>query len=132
MMSRPEWERFRSLEGQLVEIELERMPAGGLAELASTIAALAAQSHVQTEKIEVWRYTEQDRPGFHNVQDYLVLENFMRQINLPKFAERAATQDTPALRKHFRERVFIVKKRPDKARWEPKARALERVIFLAI
>lgn len=129
-MSRADWERFRSREGQLVEIELERMPAGGLAEPASAIAALAAQCHVQAERIEVWRYTEQERPGPHTVQGYLVLQNFTRQINLPKFADRVSTQDTPGLRKHLREHVFLVKEQPDKGRWKPKAQALERVVFL--
>jgi hypothetical protein len=129
-MTRDEWERFRSYEGQLVEIELERVPAGGRAETASAIAALAGQCHVQTERIEVWRYTKQDRPGFHNVQDYLVLQNFTRQINLAKFAERVSAQDTPALRKYLREQIFLVKERPDKGRWQPKERKLERIVFL--
>jgi hypothetical protein len=130
-IDRAEWEQFRSCEGQLVDIELERMAPGSLAEPASAIAALAAQCHVQTERIEVWRYTEQERPGPHNVQDYLVLENFTRQVNLPKFAERVSTQDTPALRKHLNAHVFLVKQRPDKGRWVPKARVLERVVFLS-
>jgi hypothetical protein len=130
-MARAEWERFRPHEGQLIEIELERTPPGGLAESASAIAALAAQCHVQTERLEVWRYAEQDRPGFHNLQDYLVLQNFTRQIHLPKFAERVSTHDTPRLRKLLREHVFLVKERSDKGRWEPKARALERVVFLS-
>jgi hypothetical protein len=130
-MTRAEWERFRSCEGQLVEVELERVPAGGLADAASAIAALAAQCPVQTLRLEVWRYSEQGSPSPLNVQDYLVLENFARQINLPKFAARASTRDAPTLRRHLREHVFLVKARPDKARWEPKIRALERVIFLA-
>lgn len=129
-MARAGWERFRSHEGQLVEIELERVPAGGLAEPASAIAALAARCHVQTERIEVWRYTEQERPGPHNVHDYLVLENFTQKIHLPKFAERVSIPDTPNLRKHLRDHIFLVRARPDKGRWEPKARALERVVFL--
>jgi hypothetical protein len=131
IMTRAEWERFRSHEGQLIELELERIPADALAALAAAIAALASQCLVQTERIEVWRYRDKDRPGTLNVQDYLVLENFTRQINLPKFTERVSTQDTPELRKHLREHVFIVKQRPDKGRWEPKPRALERVVFLA-
>ena len=129
-MARAEWERFRSHEGQLIEIELERMPPGGLAASAASIAILAAECSVHTERIEVWRYTEQALPGPHNVQDYLVLKNFTRRINLTKFAERISTRDTPSLRKHLREYVFIVKERPDKGGWEAKARVLERVVFL--
>ncbi len=78
----------------------------------------------------MWRNTERDRPGPHNVQGYLVFENLTRRINLTKFAERASTQDTPGLRKHLRAHVFIVKGRADKGRWQPKARALEQVVFL--
>jgi len=52
-------------------------------------------------------------------------------VNVPMFAERASTQDSPKLRKHLREHVFIVKARPDKGRWEAKARALERIVFLS-
>lgn len=47
------------------------------------------------------------------------------------FAERASIQDSPNLRKHLREHVFIVKERPDKGRWEPKAWALERIVFMS-
>lgn len=130
-LARPEWERFRSHEGQLIEIELERTPAGGVAASSAALASLAAECSVHTERIEVWRYTERERPGPHNVQDYLVLEDFTRRINLTKFAERVSTQDTPSLRKHLREHVFIVKERPDKGRWEAKARTLERVVFLS-
>ena len=61
---------------------------------------------------------------------YLVLQNLARRLNVPLFAERSSTQDSPKLRKHLREHVFIVKERPDKGRWEPKARALERLVFL--
>jgi hypothetical protein len=130
-MARAEWERFRCYEGQLIEVHLERVPAGDLAQPASAIAALAAQCHVQTERIEVWRYAHRERPGFLNVQDYLVLQNFTRQIHLPKFAERVSAQETPALWKYLRDYVFLVKQRPDKGRWEPKAQALERIVFLA-
>ena len=45
------------------------------------------------------------------------------------FAERAATQDSPKLQKQLREHVFIVKAQPDKARWQMKARAPERIVF---
>jgi len=53
-------------------------------------------------------------------------------VNVPMFAERASAQDSPKLRNHLREHVFIVKERPDKGRWEPKARALERIVFMAL
>lgn len=53
-------------------------------------------------------------------------------MNVPMFAERASAQDSPKLRNHLREHVFIVKERPDKGRWEPKARALERIVFMAL
>jgi len=129
-MARVEWERFRSHEAQLIEIELERTPSSGIAASSAAIAALAAECFVHTRGIEVWRYTEQERPGPHRVQDYRVLENLTRRINLPKFTERVAIQATPSLRKYLREHVFIVKARPDKGRWEAKARALERVVFL--
>jgi hypothetical protein len=129
-MARAEWERFRSHEGQLIEIELERTPPGGIAASSAAIATLAAECSVHTEGIEVWRYIEQERPGPHSVQDYRVLESLTRRINLPKFTERVSTQATPSLRKYLREHVFIVKERPDKGRWEAKAGALERVVFL--
>ena len=59
----------------------------------------------------------------------MVLEDLTRQLNVPMFAERAATQDSPKLQKQLREHVFIVKAQPDKARWQMKARALERIVF---
>src|SRR5882724_225703 len=43
MMTRTEWERLRAHEGKLVEIDLERAPAGSLEESASAIAGLAAE-----------------------------------------------------------------------------------------
>jgi hypothetical protein len=42
-MTRAEWQRFRSQEGRLIGIDLERTPAGGLAEAAVVIAALAGR-----------------------------------------------------------------------------------------
>lgn len=80
----------------------------------------------------MWRYDAKDRPTPYNVQEYLVLEYLTRRVNVPMFAERASTQDSPKLRKHLREHVFIVKARPDKGRWQAKARALERIVFMAI
>lgn len=130
-MTRPEWERLRADEGKLVEIDLERVPAGSLEESASVIAGLAADCSVHAERIEVWRYSAKDHPTpYCNVHEYLVLQNLGRQLNMPMFAERACTQDSKELRKHLRDHVFIVKERPDKGRWEPKARALERIVFL--
>jgi len=131
MMTRPEWERFRAHEGKLVEIDLERSPAGSLGEAASAIASLTAEYSVHTERIEVWRYHMKNPATPENVHDYLILENLSRHVNVPMFAERASTQDSPKLRKHLREHVFIVKARPDKGRWEAKARALERIVFLS-
>jgi len=98
---------------------------------ASVIAGLAAECSVHSERIEVWRYNAKDQPTPCSVHKYLVFENLTRRVNLPMFAERASTQDSPKLRKHLRERVFIVKERPDKGRWEAKARALQRMVFLS-
>jgi len=70
--------------------------------------------------------------GSHiNVQDYLALEKLSRRVNVPMFAERASTQDSPELPKQLREHVLVVKEEPDKGRWEAKARALERIVFMA-
>jgi hypothetical protein len=129
-MTRPEWERFRAHERKLVEIDLERAPAGSLGEAASAVASLAAEYWVHTGRIEVWRFHAKDPPTPENVQDYVVLENLSRHVSVPMFAERASTQDSPKLRKHLREYVFIVKAQPDKGRWEPKARAVERIVFM--
>jgi hypothetical protein len=92
MMTRPEWERFRAHEGKLVEIDLERSPAGSLGEAASAIASLTAEYSVHTERIEVWRYHVKNPPTPENVHDYLVLENLSRHVNVPTFAERASTR----------------------------------------
>jgi hypothetical protein len=77
-------------------------------------------------RIEIWRYNPKDQPTPYNVQEYLVLENLTRRVNLPMFAERASTKDSPKLGKHLREHVFIVKERRDSGRWEPKARTRYR------
>jgi hypothetical protein len=131
-MARAEWERFRACEGLLIEIDLERTPAGSLAEFASVIVGLLADCPITAERIEVWPYSEKGEPIPFNVQDYLILKNFTRQVNLPKFAERAGTQDSPQLRKHLREHVFIVRQHREKARWHPKPRCLERVVFMSV
>lgn len=65
------------------------------------------------------------------MQEYLVLQSLARDINLAKFAERASTQDSPALRKHLRAHVFLVKEQADKGRWQPKARTRERIVFIS-
>ena len=130
-MTRTEWERLRAHEGKLVETDVERAPAVGVEESASVIAALAAECPVHAGRIEVWRYNTKDQPTPCNVHEYLVLENLTRRVNVPMFAERASTRDSPKLRKHLREHIFIVKERPDKGRWEAKARALERIVFLS-
>ncbi len=126
-----EWERLSANEGKLVEIDLERVPAGGIALSASVIASLAAECAIPIKRIEVWRYSEQVPPTSDKVQEYLVLQSFMRDINLPRFAERASTQDSPALRKHLRAHVFLVRERADMGRWQPKARTRERIVFLS-
>jgi hypothetical protein len=129
-MARAQWEQLRAHERKLVEINLERVPTG-LAESASVIAGLAADCHVESRRIEVWPYNEKDQQTPLNVQRYLILDNLTpRRLNLPKFAERASTQDSPALRKYLREHVFIVKSQPDEGRWEPKAKSLERIVFM--
>ena len=80
-------------------------------------------------QLEVWRYREKASPSTTNIHKYLVLEDLTRQLNVPMFARRAAIRNAPTLRKHLREHVFIVKAQPDKARWQMKARALERIVF---
>jgi hypothetical protein len=52
-MARPEWERVRAHQGQLVEIDLERTPARSLGEAASAIGSLAAEHSVHSERLEV-------------------------------------------------------------------------------
>ena len=129
-MTRDEWKRVRAHEGRLIELDIERTLADGVASAASAIARLAAECSVHTERIEVWRYSETARPRPENLEDYLVLENFARRLNLPMFLERTSTQDSPSLRKHLRDHVFLVKERPDQGRWEPKTRVHERIVFL--
>lgn len=129
-MARAGWERLRDHEGRLVEIDLEQAPAGGVAESASMIASLAAEYLVHAARLEVWRYRENDQPTPYNVQEYLVLENLTRRVNLPIFAERASTPDSPNLRKHLRGHVFVVKELPDQGRWPAKARVLEQIVFM--
>lgn len=131
-MTRAEWARLRGHEGKLVAIELERVPPGSLAESASVIACLAAECPIQAARIEVWRHSAKASPSPTNVQKYLVLEDLTRQLNVPMFAERAATEDSPKLRKHLRQHVFIVNAHPDKARWQMKARAPERIVFKTV
>jgi hypothetical protein len=131
-MERYAWTRFRAHEGKLIEIDLARLPIGGIPESASAIAGLAHNCHVHTERIEVWRYSEKDPPQPTNLNSYLVLQNLTpRRLNLAKFAEQAATEDSPKLRKYLREHVFVVKEHPDKGRWDPKAQALERIVFMS-
>jgi hypothetical protein len=65
-------------EGKLVEIDVERVPVGGVETVASTIARSSAGYPVHTERIEVWRYNPKDGPTPDNVEDYLVLENLSR------------------------------------------------------
>ncbi len=129
-MGRAEWERLRTHEGQLVEIELTRTPSEGVEEAAAVIASLAAECPIHAVRIEIWPYNVNDRPSPSNLQDYLVVESLTRQVSLPMFAEKASTQNSQKLRKHLREHVFIVSDRPEKGRREAKARALERIVFM--
>jgi hypothetical protein len=129
-MTRIEWQRLRAHEGKLVEVDVERVPVSGVEAAASAIACVAAEYPVQTERIEVWRYDPKDEPTPDSVEDYVVLENLAQRVNVSMFAERASMADSTKLRTHLREHVFIVRKQPDKGRWEPKARVLERLVFL--
>jgi hypothetical protein len=132
-MGRADWDRFRSHDGQLIEIDLDRTTQGGTEESVAVIAALAAECSVETGKIEVWRYNESARPTFTELEPYLVLGNLTsRRLNLPMFAQRANTQDTQKLRKYLREHVFIVREQSDKGRWQLKARVIERLVFLTV
>jgi hypothetical protein len=128
-MTRTDWERLGAHEGKPVEIDVERVPPGGVEAAASAIACLAADYPVHTERIEVCRYNPKYGPTPDSVEDYLVLENLARSVDVRMFAERASMHDSPRLREHLREHVFIVKQQPDKGRWEPKAR-VERLVFL--
>jgi hypothetical protein len=124
-MTRSEWDRLKANESKLVDIDLERTPAGGVEEAASAIASLAAEWSSHTERVEVWPYRgAAGRPRALAVQKYLVLENLTRRLNVAKFAERVATEDSPQSRNFLRERVFLVTEAREKGRWEPKARAV--------
>ena len=112
-MTRIDLERVKGHQGKLVEVEVERVPVGGFEVAASTIACPAAEYPVHTERIEVWRYSPTERPAPDNVEDYLVLENLVRRVNVPMFAQRASIRDSKTLRKHRQEHVFIVKEQPD-------------------
>jgi hypothetical protein len=129
-LGRAEWQRLRTHEGRLIELEIERTPAEGVAASAAAIARLAGECSVETESIEVWRYREDTRPRLSDLHTYAVLENLPRRVKLPLFAQRTSVQDSPALRKYLREQVFLVRDQPDSGRWEPKTRILERIVFL--
>ena len=128
--ARPEWDRLRAHEGKLVEIELELAVPGSLEEAAAVIAALAAECSVEKSRIEIWPYRENDERMVEHVQDYVILENFARRLNLPMFAERAGTQDSPKLRKHLRQHVFLGRRLPENGRWMPRALVRERIVFM--
>ena len=103
---------------------------GSLEEAAAVIAALAAECSVEKSRIEIWPYRENDERMVEHVQDYVILENFARRLNLPMFAERAGTQDSPKLRKHLRQHVFLVRRLPENGRWMPRALVRERIVFM--
>jgi hypothetical protein len=115
-MTRADWRLLKAHEGKLVEIALERTPAGSAGEASAAIASLAADCPVEAQRIEVWRHHALDPPPPLNVQEYLVLESLARRVNVPAFAERASIEDSPRLRKHLRDHVFLVKKQTDKGR----------------
>ena len=76
---------------------LETLGAGGTASTLSTRSApssenatarlncggFAAEYPVHTERIEVWRYNPKDGPTPDSVEDYLVIENLARRVNVP-------------------------------------------------
>jgi hypothetical protein len=131
-MTRAEWEDFRARGGQLIELDVERIRKGDVAEAAAMISALAAECSVHTARIEVWRWRPEHHPAVNNIDRYLVLERLTRRLNVPMFAEQSNIEDSPKLRKHLREHVFIVKEQPDKGQWKPKARIRERLVFLNV
>src|SRR3989442_607155 len=55
-MTRTEGERLRAHEGKLVDIDVERAPAGGVEESASGIASRSAACSGHTQRVEGWRY----------------------------------------------------------------------------
>jgi hypothetical protein len=135
-MTRAEWEHLRCHEGRLIAIELTPVASGSVAESASVIACLAAECPIRTVRIEVWRYSEQVPPSPTNVQKYVVLDDLTQQLDVQMFVQRVPTRDSPQLRRHLREHVFIVKVQPtsqsNKARWQMKARTLERIVFKTV
>lgn len=131
-MSRDEWERFKAQERRVVAIDIERTSGATVEQAAAVIAGLAAQ-HVQPMRIEVWPYNATVDPTPSEIQDYFVVEGLTpRQIDMPKFAERVSTKDTPGLRKYLRDHVFVVSMQRDEGRRQAKARAIERVVFITV
>jgi hypothetical protein len=94
VMTRSEWERLRGVEGKVIEIELARLPGGGVQESSAGIARLAGECSVERARIEVWPYKANERPRIDHIHRYVVFENLGRRVNLPKFAERVSTSDT--------------------------------------
>ena len=132
-MSRAEWEQFKTHEGRLVDLEIDRTPGAGIEEAASLIASLAAERSLHTELIEVWPYSAINDPTPSALHDYRVVDNLTpRRIDVPKFAERAGTRDSSSLRKYLRDHVFIVKQGEDQGRREPKAHAVDRLVFMTV
>src|SRR5262249_42603161 len=130
VMARAEWQQLRSHEGRLVEINLERVERGGVAMAAAAIAALAAGQSVHAERVEVWPYSETEAPSPAKLQNYVVLEDLTQRINVVMFAKHASVTASPQLRKHLREHVFVARQETENGRWEPKTRAVERIVFL--
>ena len=58
------------------------------------IAGVAAECLIETSRMEIWPYRENDERRVEHVQDYFVLANFARRLNLPMFAERAGDEET--------------------------------------
>lgn len=131
-MGRAEWEQFKAYERRLVEIDIERAPAGGIEEGASMIAGLAGD-RVHAERIEIWPYSATDDPTPSEIQHYFIVDNLTpRRIDVPRFAERAAISDSATLRKYLRAHVFIVNTQRDQGRRVAKSRAVERLVFMSM
>lgn len=133
MMRRADWNEFQAYERRLVEIAIDRTPAGGLEAVAAAIAALAAECSLHRQRFEVWPYHAARDPRPSEVQHYLVLDDLSpRRLDLPKFAERASSHDSPPLRNYLRDHVFLVSTDREHGRREAKARALERIVFMVV
>jgi hypothetical protein len=92
MMTRTEWARLKAREGELVELEFQRTPAGSFGKAALATASLAAECSVETERIELWQHHPTEPPTPSDVLGYLVLENLTRSVSVP-----AGLRQSPAM-----------------------------------